>query len=124
MSRFVFIAAIVCAGPAFAQAAYVAGADDVPLPPGFVEVVAVSRFDSDEGRILVTNAEGRSSAVQVRTFYADALPQLGWAFSPGEEGAIVFQRGRETLSFAIREGAQHTRLSVRLVVRPAATNAD
>jgi hypothetical protein len=124
VSRFAFIAAVLCATPAFAQAAYFAGADDVPLPPGFTEVVQGLRFESDKGRIFVTSAEGRSSAAQIQTFYADALPQLGWAFSPGEQNAIVFHRGRETLSFAVREGAQRTHLSVRLVVRPAAMNAD
>jgi hypothetical protein len=124
VSRAVFTAAIICAAPAFADAAYFAEIEDLPLPPGFAEVAGEPSFEGAEGRIVFAIAEGRSSAVQIRDFYSAALPQLGWAFSPNPDGALVFQRGRETLTFAVREGAQRTLLSVRLVTHPVPTQAD
>jgi hypothetical protein len=125
MSRaLIFAAAITFAGPARADTAYFAEIEDVPLPPGFTEVVEPSPFESGGGRIVFVGAEGRGPAAQVRAFYSDSLPQLGWAFSPGQDGALVFQRGRETLSVIVGEGAQRTHLSVRLVTRPQTTNAD
>lgn len=126
MSRAAILAALIAlsAAPAFAQAAYFTQIEDVPLAPGFTEMFGRPVFDAEAGRIVFASAEGRASAAQVRAFYDETLPQLGWAFSPGEEGALVFQRGRETLNLTIREGAQRTRLSVQLVTQLAATNAD
>jgi hypothetical protein len=124
MSRLVFTAALVCAAPAFADAAYFAAIEDLPLPPGFSEVAGEPSFETAEGRIVLAIADGRSSAAQISDFYSAALPQLGWAFSPNPDGALVFQRGRETLTFAVREGAQRTRLSVRLVTHPVPTQGD
>ena len=124
MSRFAFIVGIVCAAPAFANAAYFAAIDDLPLPPGFSEVAGGPPFETAEGSIVFAIAEGRLSAEQIRDFYSASLPELGWAVSPDPDGALVYQRGRETLTFAVREGAQRTRLSVRLVTHPVPTQAD
>ena len=124
MNRFAFAAALICASPAFADAAYFAAIEDLPLPPGFVERDAGAGFDSGEGRLVLAYAEGELSGVAVRDFYYDALPQLGWAVSPRPDGALVFQRGREELSFTFeREGAS-SRLGVRLVTHPAPTNGN
>jgi len=125
MSRaLLFAAAITFAGPAFAETAYFAGIDDLPLPAGFEEVISAPAFRGDDGQIVFGAAEGSASAAQVRAFYDASLPPLGWAFSPGGEDALIFQRGRETLSVSIREGAQRTRLSVQLVTRQSAAFAE
>jgi hypothetical protein len=124
VSRALFAAFLLWAAPAFADAAYFAAIEDLPLPPGFTEVAGETSFESAEGRIVLAVAEGRASASQIRDFYSASLPELGWAFSPHPEGALVFQRGRETLTFTVREGAQRTRLSVRLVTHPVPTQAD
>lgn len=115
MSRLLFTAAIVLIAPASAQAAYFAQIEDVPIPPGFSEVIEGQVIENEEGRVVLEIAEGRSSAEQIREFYLGSLSQLGWALIPDPEGALVFQRGRETLNFRVREGAARTVLSARLV---------
>lgn len=124
MSRLLFVAAIVCAAVPSAQAAYFASIEDVPLPPGFVESAAPSNFDSAEGRLVLAFAEGDLSTLAVRNFYHEALPPLGWSVSPRPDGVLVFQRGREELSFTIERRDGRTSLGARLVVAPAAMDAD
>jgi hypothetical protein len=119
-----FAAALVIAGPAFADAEYFASIEDLPIPPGFTEIAGEPAFEGEKGRIVFVLAEGRASAAQIRDFYSASLPELGWGLSPQPDGALVFQRGRETLTFAVREGAVRTRLSVRLVTQTAPTLAD
>lgn len=124
MSRFVFIAALVCATPAFADTTYFAAIDDVPLPSRFVERDAGASFDSGAGRVVMASAEGDLTGLQVRDFYNDVLPQLGWSIAPQADSALVFQRGRERLSFTLERVGAHTRLNAQLVVHPASMTAD
>lgn len=114
-----FLAALMCAGPAVAETHYFAQIPDLPLPPGLVEVEAAASFDGD-GRIVFAEARGVADGLSVRDFYYDTLPQLGWSIS-AEDGAVVFQRGRERLQFYLmsEEGGQ-LRLRAQLAVRPAA----
>lgn len=126
MSRALFSVAAVfaCVAPAFAAAAYFSELSDVPLPPGFTERDTAVGFDGEGGRLVVAQAMGDLPPLGVRDFYTDALPQLGWALSPGNEDALVFVRGRERVSFTMGEWEGRTRLHVSLVVRPASMNAD
>lgn len=126
MSRFALPAfALVLAAPALAEARYFSVIDDVPMPPGFTEVAAsADDFSGPGGRILLSEAEGAGSDGAVRDFYEAALPQLGWAVSPQPNGALVFQRGREQLSFTLDSADGRTLLGVRLVVLPAPSNGD
>jgi hypothetical protein len=124
VSRFAFAAALVCAAPAFADVAYFAAIDDLPMPLGFVESEAATAFDSAEGRLVLAYAEGELSGLAVRDFYYQALPPLGWSVSPQPDGALVFVRGREQLSFTVEQRDGRTRLGARLVVAPAAMDAD
>jgi hypothetical protein len=124
VSRFVFAAALVVAAPAFADAAYFAAIEDLPLPPGFVERDAGATFESLQGRLVLSYAEGELPGREVRDFYYDALPPLGWSVSPQPDGALVFQRGREELSFTVEQRDGRTRLGARLVVAPAVMDAD
>lgn len=122
MSRALLIAAVVCAAPAYADVAYFRDIPDLPLPPGFAETQADAPFEG-AGRIIFAEALGDyDEALAARDFFYDTLPALGWAESV-EEGAAVFQRGRERLHlFLIREG-ERTRLKVQLVVQPEAMDA-
>lgn len=124
MSRFVFAAVFVCAAPAFADVGYFAAIEDLPMPPGFVERDATAAFDSTEGRLVMASAEGGLTGLAVRDFYYDALPALGWSVSPQPDGALMFVRGREQLSFTVEQRDGRTRLGARLVVAPAAMGAD
>lgn len=125
MSRaLAFAGMLVCAAPAWADAAYFSAIEDLPLPPGFVERDAGAAFESPEGRLVLVSAEGELPGLAVRDFYYDALPPLGWSVSPRPDGALVLQRGREELSFTVEQRDGRTRLGARLVVTPAAMDAD
>jgi len=122
MSRALFLAALVCAAPAHAETRYFSDIPDLPLPPGFFEVAVAPGFEGD-GRLVFAEAIGASDGLAVRDFYYETLPQLGWSEN-AEDGAAVFQRGRERLHFfLIREEAE-IRLRVQLAVQPASMNAD
>lgn len=125
MSRFAFAAVVVFAAPAIAEARYFAAIDDLPMPPGFTEIAtAAESFAGAGGRIVLVQAEGEASVLTVRDFYYEALPQLGWGLSPQPDGALVFQRGRERLSFTVTTANGRTRLGAQLVVLPASTGGD
>ncbi len=123
MSRALVLAAALCAAPAQAETLYFTEIPDLPLPSGFSEVAVTPGFQG-QGRLVFAEAVGGGDGLAVRDFYYDTLPQLGWAESV-EEGAVVFQRGRERLHmFLIREAGGVARLRVQLVVQPASMNAD
>ena len=69
---------------------FVAGFEDVPLPPGMTNLPGSQTvFDSREGRIIDATATGQAdgslTAKMVRDFYRQTLPQLGWQrMTPGE----------------------------------------
>lgn len=117
MSRAFFAAAaIAIAAPAYAEARFFAAIEDLPMPPGFAETGAASAFDGAEGRLVVAYAEGEASGLEVRDFYYETLPQLGWAVSPRNDGVLMFQRGRERLTFTLDQEGRRTRLGVRLAI--------
>ncbi len=62
---------------------FVAGFEDVPLPPGMTNLPGSQTvFDSQEGRIIdaiaTGPADGPLTVVMMRDFYRQTLPQLGW----------------------------------------------
>lgn len=120
VSRMAFIAALVCAAPAFAQARYFSAAEDLPLAPGLAEAGSGFWFHDPNGRILGVTASGPVEAEAVRGFYLETLPALGWALSPGAgaEDQFVFLRGRERLALTIEAIDGGTQLEVRLFVQP------
>lgn len=124
MSRLVFAAALICAAPAYAETRYFSELSDVPMPPGFEESDAAVGFDGAGGRLVTARAVGDLSAMEVRAFYTECLPALGWAVSPRADGALVFQRGRERLTFAVRTEGGRTLLGADLVVLRASMSAD
>jgi hypothetical protein len=125
MTRALIMALVLAyAAPAFAEARFFAEIPDLPLPPGYTETSAAGGFDSEQGRLVTAVAAGPArSGLAVRDFYYETLPQLGWSVSD-ENGAVVFQRGRERLHFFIEHKPSLTELRVQLVVRPASMNAD
>jgi len=125
MSRFALAFVAALAAPALAEAAYFSAIDDLPLPPGFTERASAGEgFGSESGRIVLMSAEGALAPLAVRDFYYDTLPQLGWAVSPQTDGTLVFQRGREELSFTVETANGRTRLGARLVVAATPSNGD
>lgn len=123
MSRFAFAAALLWASPVAADVNYFATIEDLPMPPGFAEQAPAQEFAGAGGRIVLGFAAGELSGLEVRDFYYENLPQLGWSVSPQPDGVLVFQRGRERLSFALEREDGRTELGVQLAILPAAMNA-
>lgn len=115
---------MICAAPAYAEGGFFAAVEDLPMPPGFVEGGEAVAFEGENGRIVVAHAVGEAGSLAVRDFYYDTLPQLGWAVSPQPDGVLLFQRGREALTFTVERDGARTLLSARLVTRAAPSNAD
>lgn len=126
MSRAFAITLVTALAPAaLAEAVYFSAIEDLPLPPSFTERTSAGEgFGSESGRIILVAAEGALTPVAVRDFYYEALPQLGWSVSPQMDGTLVFQRGREQLSFTVESANGRTILGARLVVAAAPSNGD
>lgn len=123
MSRALFLVAVLIASPAFADTRFFAAMEDVPVAPGLSEGAGY-QFEEAGGRIVGAAASGRATPAAVRAFYNDTLPALGWSLSPTGTDELVFLRGRERLTLAIRSQGQGAMLDVRLFTRPASMNAD
>lgn len=77
-----------------ADDAFVSGFPDLPLMRGLTPVEGQEVvFDKPGGRILQAVASGPVAAGEVRAFYAQTLPQLGWR----PAGADRFARDGEIL---------------------------
>lgn len=126
MRSAALLALTLLAGPALAETRYLLGADDVPLPPSFAEQAgAAVSFSGEGGRLLETRARGAGGADDVRAFYAEALPPLGWSQAPSaEDEPLAFRRGRERLTIAIGPEGERLDLAFRLTATPAQFDAD
>jgi hypothetical protein len=124
VSRFVFLAALLAAAPALAQTHYFGVLEDLPLPGGFAERPGWS-MSTEEGALTEVGAEGPGAVADLRGFYEQSLPALGWSASPQVDGSLAFVRGREYLTFAFAApGAGRVTVRARLLVRSAPSNAD
>lgn len=111
MRRIPQIAALLVAGllltsavpplhPAWAVT-YLSAIADLPLPDGLVEQPDKSTvFDAPLGRIITAYASGQVPADEVRDFYDDALPPLGWE----KTGEGSFRRKAEVLKIDVLGG--------------------
>jgi len=98
---------------AAAEAAFLAGVEDLPLMPGLSEVDgAATVFDAPQGRIVETFAAGAVAPAEVERFYAQTLPELGWIAASARE----FRREGEKLTLEITPGADAT--TVRFTLAP------
>lgn len=122
MSRFAaFFLPIFIAAPAHAQVRYFATIEDLPMPPGFIELAAGGVFEAGGARLITTSAQGAGSLGSVRNFYLSALPALGWSLSPGGED-LTFRRGRQVLTLRIIREQDQARVEVQLVEQAAPAN--
>lgn len=95
--------------------------EDVPLAPGLAERPEPVIFESDQGRVVRTSAEGQVDGAIIGAFYAASLPQLGWKAISGDSG--LYARENETLRIQIREPASRRPVTVsfELIVKLAST---
>lgn len=75
-----WLAIAVAGAVAVAAEAFVAGIEDLPLMPGLTQLTGSGfAFDSAGGRVVEAYATGDLDPAAVSAFYAETLPQLGWA---------------------------------------------
>jgi len=108
---FCFVAALALGTVSFNSPASAEGAsrfatviDDLPLMAEIAEVGEGVEFSTPDGRIAEVITEGRVAQVDVLTFYAATLPQLGWTRTDearfvreGEILALTFEQAGQTL---------------------------
>ena len=96
LSSALFVLCLILAINAMAQdARFFSALPDVPIAPGLTELTdqGVS-FDKPEGRIVESVALIQSGGENdLRAFYDNALPQLGWR----KASALSFTREHESL---------------------------
>jgi hypothetical protein len=122
-SAIVIVSAAVCAGAPLAHATqFLTVIDDVPLPNGLTETSEPMIFESDQGRVVRTSAEGNLGGARVSAFYAETLPALGWKPTQTPDG-VVYAREDERLTVRVREpaGTAPTKVEFELVVKLAST---
>jgi hypothetical protein len=95
-----------------ADTAFLKEVDDLPLAPGLVEDAGGTLFDAPQGRIVEASAEGHMMEVEVRQFYDESLPQLGWT----QVGSSTYRRDKEELRIDYSEG---TPMTVHFSLAPA-----
>ena len=80
--------------------AYSKTIEDLPMMIGMTEQSEDAViFDKPGGRIVETSAEVYSSAADVKRFYTETLPALGWTALP----ELSFSREGETLKINIEK---------------------
>lgn len=114
-------AALVCAAPAFATE-FLTAIEDVPLVDGLVEEAEPLVFESDQGRVVRTSAQGQVDPGAIEQFYIASLPQLGWK-RIDDDGALSFKRENEQLNILMHEPADASPVTVsfELIVKLAST---
>jgi hypothetical protein len=115
--RTVLVIACLMLAPLVAGAgeSFLTAIEDVPLAPGLAEQANGGMvFDSPTGRIVEAAASGPISVDQVKAFYAQTLPQLGWS----DAGKMTFRRDSEILRIAIEAGPQKGAVLVRFNLAP------
>ncbi len=113
-----FFSAITFSVETFTQqsARFLSVMSEMPLMPGLFEVPdTITIFDGPSGRIVEVVAIGDVSVDAIRTFYAAALPQLGWVLS----GNGDYRQDAEVLRVDfIRKPFGSSKGGVRFVVHP------
>lgn len=122
-SAIVMVVAAACASaPAAHATQFLVAIEDVPLPSGLTEKPEPLIFESDQGRVVRTSAEGSIGGETIASFYEQTLPALGWKPVQDPDG-MAFTREDERLTLRIREPANMApvRVEFELVVKLAST---
>jgi len=100
---------------------YVPNIEDIPLPNGFIgDYDNAISYDTPQGRIIESEAVGKSNANSIQNFYINSLPHLGWKKSSSQyhDGIkIIFTRQDERLQIHIQQKQPDT-LSLHFSLSP------
>ena len=121
--QFSAVAAIAFLATAPAHATeFLKAIEDVPLVAGLSELPEPLVFESDQGRVVRTSAEGQVAATEISSFYLASLPALGWKRTE-DPNSLSFIRENEELNIQIREpaSARPVTVSFELIVKLAST---
>lgn len=120
-SAFVVAAIVMAAAPAHATD-FLKAIEDVPLVAGLTESAEPVIFESDQGRVIRTQAEGQVDGARISQFYVASLPGLGWT-RVDDAAALAFERENEVLRITVREPApsKPVRVQFELIVKLAST---
>jgi len=114
----------VAARPSAAAApadAYSRWIEDLPVMPGLTETDGGYSFEiAQGGRLAEARLHGTASEEVVRSFYASALPPLGWQAEKSQP--FLYHRGRERLIFHVSPAKPKGVLAV-FVLSPRAGGA-
>ncbi len=107
------LAVLVFGTPAAAAEKFFGAMEDLPVMSGLVEDTSARVvFDKPQGRIVQITASGDVAPSEVRRFYGEVLPQLGWT----RTGAGIYRREGEVLRLRLRPGGG--RVTVRFSLSP------
>ncbi|GHU03461.1 hypothetical protein FACS1894205_0050 [Alphaproteobacteria bacterium] len=104
------LAAGFALSPALAEERFLSQLDDLPLPDGLTEQPNGVFFEANGGRIVETAASGAAKAGDVRRFYDQSLPQLGW--TKDAQGRYARENERLTIAVEERNGIATVRFSL------------
>ena len=86
------------------ESSFVAGFEALPLMPGMHNVAGSSVvFDTPTGRIVESAVTGIATPGEIKAFYAQSLPQLGWELFLETE----YRREDEVLKLEITTDRDH-----------------
>lgn len=88
---------------------FVQGSEDIPLIDGMEKVFDESLgFDSSSGSIMSSTYETKNNLEEVKKFYLETLPQMGWKSSKKKNAKVFFKRENEELEIeTIKEGEKN-----------------
>lgn len=101
-------------GPAVSEE-FVQGSEDIPLLLGMEKISdGALGFDSAAGSIISSSYSTDLTKNQIKDFYLQTLPQMGWTITRNAEDVIDSKRDKEKLEieFATEEKAQVVRFFV------------
>lgn len=116
------LAVVACASAPAHATEFLRAIDDVPLVAGLTEKPEPVVFESDQGRVVQTVAEGQVGVTEISAFYIATLPSLGWKQADDQSG-LAFARENERLTIHIREprSSDPVRVQFELVVKLASS---
>lgn len=91
---------------------FLPGTEDIPLAPDMTISDEGVTFDTVTGRIITLKGVSKKSIHDIKTFYANTLPNLGWV----KIGPLSYSREREQLTLECAEASEETEVVFTLTM--------